>query len=102
NQMALPGVGNYLDFCMKFLFGFGLAFLLPVLLMLLERAGLVTRRQLISGRRYAWVVSFIVAAVLTPPDVFSQLLLAFPLILLYEISLIAIWFGERRRTRRAG
>ena len=100
-QTALPGVGNYLDFSTRFIFGFGVAFLLPVLLMLLEKAGLVTRDQLKRGRRYAWVISFIVAAVLTPPDVFSQLLLAFPLILLYEISLIAIWFGERRRTKRA-
>jgi len=98
---ALPGIGNYLDFSMRFLFGFGVAFLLPVLLMLLERAGLVTRTQLKRGRRYAVVVSFVVAAVLTPPDVFSQLLLAIPLILLYEFSLIAIWFTERRRSRAA-
>jgi sec-independent protein translocase protein TatC len=97
HQEALPGVGNYLDFSTRFIFGFGVAFLLPVLLMLLEKAGLVTRSQLKRGRRYAWVISFVVAAVLTPPDVFSQLLLAFPLILLYEISLIAIWFSERRR-----
>ena len=101
-QEALPGVGNYLDFSTRFIFGFGVAFLLPVLLLLLEKAGLVTRDQLKRGRRYAWVISFVVAAVLTPPDVFSQLLLAFPLILLYEVSLIAIWFGERRRTRTAG
>ena len=53
----------------RFLFGFGVAFLLPVLLMLLERAGLVTRQQLKRGRRYAIVVAFVVAAVLTPPDV---------------------------------
>jgi sec-independent protein translocase protein TatC len=96
---ALPGIGNYLDFAMRFLFGFGVAFLLPVLLMLLERAGLVTRQQLKRGRRYAIVVAFIVAAVLTPPDVVSQLLLAVPLVLLYEVSLIAIWFTERRRAK---
>ena len=96
---ALPGIGNYLDFAMRFLFGFGVAFLLPVLLMLLERAGLVTRDQLKRGRRYAIVVAFVVAAVLTPPDVISQLLLAIPLVLLYEISLVAIWFTERRRAR---
>ncbi|MDQ4087412.1 MAG: twin-arginine translocase subunit TatC [Pseudomonadota bacterium] len=101
-QTALPGVGNYLDFSMRFIFGFGVAFLLPVLLMLLERAGLVTRDQLRRGRRYAIVVAFVVAAVLTPPDVISQLLLAIPLIILYELSLIAIWFTERRRAREAG
>lgn len=100
-QEALPGVGNYLDFVTRFLFGFGVAFLLPVLLLLLETAGLVTRNQLKRGRRYAIVVAFVVAAVLTPPDVVSQLLLAVPLILLYEISLVAIWLTERRRARRA-
>jgi sec-independent protein translocase protein TatC len=82
-QLALPGVGNYLDFVTKFIFGFGVAFLLPVLLMLLERAGIVTRQQLKSGRRYAVVVAFVIAAVLTPPDVVSQLTLAVPLVLLY-------------------
>jgi sec-independent protein translocase protein TatC len=100
-QEALPGVGNYLDFVMRFLFGFGVAFLLPVLLMLMERAGLVTRDQLKRGRRYAILIAFIAAAVLTPPDVLSQFLLAIPLILLYELSLIAIWFTERRRGRAA-
>jgi sec-independent protein translocase protein TatC len=98
-QTALPGVGNYLDFVMKFILGFGIAFLLPVLLMLLERAGLVTRQQLKSGRRFAIVGAFAVAAVLTPPDVFSQLSLAVPLCLLYELALIAIWFTERRRSK---
>jgi sec-independent protein translocase protein TatC len=98
-QEALPGVGNYLGFVTKFMFGFGVAFLTPVLLMLLERAGIVTRRQLVSGRRYAIVAATVIAAVLTPPDIFSQLLLAVPLILLYELALIAIWFTERKRNR---
>lgn len=98
-QTALPGVGNYLDFVTKFIFGFGVAFLLPVLLMLMERAGIVTRAQLKAGRRYAIVAAFAIAAVLTPPDVVSQLTLAIPLVLLYEIALIAIWFTERRRQR---
>ena len=98
---ALPGIGNYLSFVMRFLFGFGIAFLLPVLLMLLEAAGLVTRAQLRKGRRYAIVIAFVIAAVLTPPDVISQLLLAVPLLLLYEFSLIAIWFTEKKRARSA-
>jgi sec-independent protein translocase protein TatC len=84
---------------MQFLFGFGLAFLLPVLLMLMERAGIVSRSQLKGARRYAIVGAFAIAAVLTPPDVGSQLLLAIPLILLYEMALIGIWFTEKRRTR---
>lgn len=98
-QEALPGVGNYLGFVTKFMFGFGVAFLTPVLLMLMERAGIVTRSQLVRGRRYAIVVAFVVAAVLTPPDIVSQLLLAVPLVLLYEIALIAIWFTERKRKK---
>lgn len=99
-QEALPAVGNYLSFVMHFLFGFGLAFLLPILLMLLERAGLVTRKQLAGARRYAVVGAFAVAAVLTPPDIGSQLLLAIPLIALFELSLIGIWFTERARSRQ--
>jgi sec-independent protein translocase protein TatC len=103
---ALPGVGNYLSFVTRFLFGFGVAFLLPILLMILERAGLVTREQLAKGRRYAIVGAFAVAAVLTPPDAVSQLMLAVPLWMLYEFALLAIrlthWRAARRSQREAG
>lgn len=98
-QEALPAVGEYLSLVMHFILAFGIAFLLPVLLMLLERAGIVTRQQLAKGRRYAILVAFVIAAVATPPDVLSQFMLAVPLILLYELSLVAIWFTERRRAR---
>lgn len=98
-QQALPGVDNYLNFVMKFIFGFGISFLLPVLLMLLERAGIVTLEQLKSARRYAIVGAFAIAAVLTPPDVVSQLLLAIPLCILYELALIAIWFTRHHRNK---
>jgi sec-independent protein translocase protein TatC len=101
-QEALPAIGNYLSFVTRFLFGFGVAFLLPILLMLLERAGIVTRGQLKRGRRYAIVGAFAIAAVLTPPDVLSQFLLAVPLMLLYEFALVVIWFTERRRARGGG
>jgi sec-independent protein translocase protein TatC len=94
---ALPAIGNYLSFVTKFLFGFGVAFLLPVLLMLLERAGIVTLAQLQKGRRYAIVGVVAIAAVLTPPDIVSQLLLAVPLVLLYEMAIVIIWFTARRR-----
>ena len=96
---ALPAIGHYLSFTMQFLFGFGLAFLLPVLLMLLERAGIVTRQQLVGARRYAIVAAFAIAAVLTPPDIGSQLLLAIPLVILYELAIVGIWFTERKRAR---
>lgn len=98
-QEALPAMGEYLDLVMNMILGFGVAFLLPVLLMLLERAGIVTRAQLKAGRRYAIVAAFAIAAVLTPPDVWSQFALAIPLILLYEISIIGIWLTERRRAQ---
>ncbi len=100
-QEALPGVGNYLSFATTFIFGFGVAFQLPVLLMLLERAGIVTREQLQGGRRYAIVGAFAIAAVLTPPDIVSQLMLAIPLCLLYEFALIAILFTQKRRDKAA-
>jgi sec-independent protein translocase protein TatC len=100
-QEAMPAIGNYLSFVMQFLFGFGVSFLLPVLLMLLERAGIVTRRQLIDWRRYAIVGAFAIAAVLTPPDIASQFMLGIPLVLLYELSIIGIWFTERKRKREA-
>ncbi len=101
SQEALPAMGEYLDLVMNMILGFGVAFLLPVLLMLLERAGIVSRAQLIAGRRYAIVAAFAISAVLTPPDIWSQFALAIPLILLYEISIIGIWFTERRRARAA-
>jgi sec-independent protein translocase protein TatC len=100
-QEALPAVGNYLTFVMQFLFGFGLSFLLPVLLMLLEAAGIVTRAQLVASRRYAIVGAFGIAMVLTPPDIGSMMLLAIPLCILYELTLIATWFTERARGKRA-
>ena len=100
-QEALPAIGKYLDFIMQFLFAFGITFLLPVLLMLLERAGIVTYEQLKGAWRYAVVAAFAIAAVLTPPDVGSQLLLAIPLIGLYFLSLAGIWITRRRRTGAA-
>ena len=97
---ALPGVGNYLTFCTRFLFGFGVAFLTPILLMILERAGIVTLQQLTKSRRYALVGSAAVSAVLTPPDAVSMLLLLVPLYSLYELAIIAIRLTHWRRGRK--
>jgi sec-independent protein translocase protein TatC len=96
---ALPGVGNYLSFCTRFLFGFGAAFLLPILLMVLEKAGIVTHAQLAKSRRYAIVASALVSAVLTPPDAVSMLMMMVPLYLLYELALLAIRLTHWRRSR---
>ena len=100
-QEALPGVGNYLSFSTRFLFGFGIAFLLPILLMILERAGIVTRQQLVRSRRYAIVGAAVVSAVLTPPDVVSQLMLLVPLYALYELAILAIRITHWRAAKRA-
>jgi len=100
-QEALPGVGNYLSFVTRFVFGFGAAFLLPILLMILERAGIVTREQLAGSRRYAIVAAAGVSAVLTPPDVVSMLMLLVPLYALYELAIVAIRLTHWRAARRA-
>ena len=94
---ALPTANEYLGLVMQFILAFGISFLMPVLLMLLNRAGFVTRAQLIGLRRYMIVAAFVLAAVLTPPDVVSQLMLAIPLLLLYEVTIIAIWFTDRKK-----
>ena len=87
-QEALPAMGDYLDLVMHFILAFGISFLLPVLLLLLNRAGIVTREQLSGARRYVVVGIFIIAAIATPPDVVSQLILAVPLMILFEGSLL--------------
>ena len=84
----LPRVSEYLDLVMKLIFAFGLTFQLPVLLTLLAKVGIVTSKGLKRFRRYAYVGMFVVAAILAPPDVFTQVSLAVPLIGLYEISVL--------------
>lgn len=85
----LISIGSYLDFVLKFMLAFGLIFELPLVIVFLTKIGLLTPEFLSKNRKYAILINFIVAAVLTPtPDVFNQLLMAGPLIVLYEIGII--------------
>jgi len=95
-------VSEYLSLIMTLIMGFGICFQLPVLLTLLARVGLITSAQLKSKRRYAILIVFVVAAVLTPPDPISQIALALPTIALYELSIYAVKLTEKRRAAVAG
>lgn len=94
---ALPDVGLYLRLIMNFILAFGLCFQLPVLLTLLARAGMVSSQWLRAQWRYAVVLIFVVAAFLAPPDLPSQVALAIPTLLLYELSILSVKLVERRR-----
>jgi sec-independent protein translocase protein TatC len=93
----MPEVSQYLDFVMMLILAFGLCFQLPVVLTLLGQVGIITYDQLKSGRKFAVVGVFIIAAVLTPPDPISQIAMAVPLMALYELSVQAVRFLEKRR-----
>ncbi|WP_439541930.1 twin-arginine translocase subunit TatC [Hyphomicrobium sp.] len=93
----MPKVSEYLSLIMTLIFGFGLCFQLPVVLTLLARAGIVTSQTLRSGRRFAIVGIFAVAAILTPPDALSMVIMALPTVLLYELSIFAVAWVEKQQ-----
>ena len=94
---ALPNSEDYLGLVMQFILAFGFCFLLTVLLLLLNRAGIVSREQLVRARRYVIVAIVTIAAVITPPDVVSQLLLAVPMMVLFEGSLLIMRLTDARK-----
>lgn len=104
-ETALPiqleaRVADYLDLVMTLIFAFGICFQLPVVLMALAQVGQVTAHSLRRWRRYVIIIIFIIAAIVTPPDVISQTSLAIPMYLLYEISILLVRGIERRRDKQ--
>jgi sec-independent protein translocase protein TatC len=96
---ALPATGDYITLVMQFILAFGISFLLPVLMMLLNRAGIVSREQMIRARRYVIVAIAIVAAAVTPADAVSMLMLMVPMMILFEGTLLIMWFTDRKKAQ---
>jgi len=93
---AMPSVNEYFSLALRLLIAFGVIFELPVFMVLLAKVGLVNTAFLNKNRKYAFLLSFVIAAILTPtPDVINQLMMAIPLVVLYEISIVAVWLFGR-------
>lgn len=97
---ALPSVKQYFSFSLKLLFAFGVVFELPVIIFFLTKLGLVTPQFLKQKRKYAILLTFVVAAILTPPDVITQCMMAGPLIVLYEVGILVSGLARRRKADR--
>lgn len=94
---ALPSVKQYFSFSMKLLFAFGVVFELPVIIFFLSKMGIVTPQFLRQKRKYAILLTFVLAAILTPPDVITQCMMAGPLIVLYEIGIIVSRIAQKKK-----
>ncbi len=101
NLQPMISVGKYVDFCLKFILAFGAIFELPVVTVFLTKMGIVTPEFLSKNRKYAILIAFVIAAVLTPtPDAFNQTLMAVPIIILYEAGIIASRILDRKKDKK--
>ncbi len=93
---SLPAVSEYFSLALRLLIAFGVIFQMPVMMVFLAKAGLVSVAFLNKHRKYAILINFIIAAVLTPtPDIVNQMMMGIPLLVLYEVSVLAVWFFGR-------
>ncbi len=99
---AMPSVKQYFGFALKLLFAFGIVFELPVIIFFLAKVGLVTPQLLKEKRKYAILLTFVAAAILTPPDVITQCMMAGPLIILYEVGIIVSGFAKKKQDEGEG
>jgi len=97
---AMPAIKEYLTLVLKLLFAFGMSFQIPIIIMLLVRMDLVSIQGLKAKRRYVFVWAFIFAAILTPPDIISQTLLALPMLLLYEVGIVIAKFSLKKSSEK--
>ncbi len=102
SMTPMLSVGSYVDFCLKFILSFGAVFELPIIIVLLTRMGIVTPKTLAKNRKYAILIAFVIAAILTPtPDAFNQTLMAVPIIVLYEAGILVSRLFVRKKTENA-
>jgi sec-independent protein translocase protein TatC len=97
-MMPMLSVGQYIDFCLKFILAFGAVFELPIVILFLTKMGIVSPKTLAKNRKYAVLIAFILAAVLSPtPDAFNQTLMAVPILILYELGILLSYLAARKK-----